>query len=130
MMSFSSSPTRYRFIEPRGPASTVGCWKSLPENRLVINSQDAAKLKVVQGASVSIETTDGKAHLQCKAQIVPGIRPGVVALAKGFGYREAGVARQIVDGTAISADKTRGAGANSSVLTLGKAPARVKVRPV
>ncbi|MGO9571772.1 MAG: molybdopterin-dependent oxidoreductase [Desulfomonilaceae bacterium] len=115
----------------RTARSGINSWllEVSPENRLVINSQDAAKLKVVQGASVAIETTDGKAHLQCKAQIVPGIRPGIVALAKGFGYREAGVAPQIVDGTAISADKTRGAGANSSVLTVGKAPARVKVRP-
>ena len=60
---------------------------------------------------------------------MPGIRPGVVALAKGFGYREAGVARQIVDGTALSEDKTRGAGTNSSMLMLGKAPTRVKVKP-
>jgi anaerobic selenocysteine-containing dehydrogenase len=114
----------------RTARSGINSWllEVSPENRLVINSQDAAKLNVVQGASVSIETTDGKAHLQCKAQIVPGIRPGVVALAKGFGYREAGVARQIIDGTAISEDKTRGAGANPSTLMLGKAPARVKVR--
>jgi anaerobic selenocysteine-containing dehydrogenase len=115
----------------RTARSGINSWllEVSPENRLAINSQDAVKLKLVQGASVSIETPDGKAQLHCKAQIVPGIRPGVVALAKGFGYREAGAARQIIDGTAISADKTRGGGANPSTLMLGKAPARVKVKP-
>lgn len=113
----------------RTARSGINSWllEVSPENRLVINSQDAAKLKVVQGGTVWIETIDGKTQLQCKAQIVPGIRPGVVALAKGFGCREAGVARQIIDGTAISPDKTRGAGANPSTLMLGKAPAKVRV---
>ena len=134
--SVSRSDDEFLFITytlpfHRTARSGINSWllEVSPENRLVINSQDAAKLRIVQGASVSIETTDGKAHLQCKAQIVPGIRPGVVALAKGFGYREAGVARQIIDGTAISADKTRGAGVNPLTLMLGKAPTRVRVRP-
>src|SRR5271157_1315007 len=30
MMSFSLSPTHYRFIELRGPELIVGCWKSYP----------------------------------------------------------------------------------------------------
>lgn len=115
----------------RTARSGINSWllEVTPENRLVVNSQDAARLKVVQGGPVQIETIDGKTRLQCKAQIVPGIRPGVVALAKGFGYREAGVARQIVDGAALSEDKTRGAGANASMLMLGKAPTRVKLKP-
>ena len=108
--SVSRSDDEFLFITytlpfHRTARSGINSWllEVSPENRLAINSQDAAKLRIDQGASVSIETTDGKAHLQCKAQIVPGIRPGVVALAKGFGDREAGVTRQIIDGTAISA---------------------------
>lgn len=116
----------------RTARSGINSWllEVAPENRLLINTRDAAKLKLSQGASVSIENPDGKTRLECKAQIVPGIRPGVVALAKGFGCREGGVARQIIDGTAISEDKTRGAGVNPSALVLGTAPYRVKVKPV
>ncbi len=116
----------------RTALSGINSWllEVIPQNRLVINSQDAAKLNIVQGGSVSIETIDGKASLKCKAQVMPGIRPGVVALAKGFGYRQAGVARQIIKGIATSEDKTRGAGVNPSVLMPGKAPIRVKVKPV
>jgi anaerobic selenocysteine-containing dehydrogenase len=111
--------------------SGINSWllEVVPENRLVINSQDAAKLKIRQGASVQVEANDGKVVFQCKAQIVPGIRPGVVALAKGFGYRQAGVARYIVDGAPTHEDKTRGAGINPSMLMFGKAPVNVKLKP-
>ncbi len=116
----------------RTALSGINSWllEVIPQNRLVINSQDAAKLRIVQGGTVSVETIDGKASLQCKAQVMPGIRPGVVALAKGFGYGQAGVARQIINGTATSEDKTRGAGVNPSTLAFGKAPISVKVKPV
>jgi len=100
----------------------------LPENKLLINSVDARKSNLQHSDSVFVETTDGKLRMECRVQIVPGIRPGVVALARGFGYNQAGVTAQAIDGQSISADKTRGAGANTSLLTEAGGLLRVRVK--
>ncbi len=78
----------------RSPESGLNQWllEVLPENNLLINAGDARKKGIGQGDEVTVMSLAGKTALKCRAQVMPGIRPGVVALARGFGYREAGVA--------------------------------------
>lgn len=113
----------------RSPDYSLNSWllEVLPRNGLAINPQDARKLGIRQGDSISVESAHGKTVLKCTAQVLPGIRPGVVALARGFGYKQSGVARQIIDGASTWDDKTRGAGVNPAVLTSqGATKVRVK----
>ena len=96
---------------------TVACvnpWvlETLPENRLIINPIDAHLRKIRQGDMVSIESSDGSIKKSVKIQIAPGIKPGVVALAKGFGYKGAGASRYSIEKDLNFFDKTRGAGVN------------------
>jgi anaerobic selenocysteine-containing dehydrogenase len=113
----------------RSPDFSLNSWllEVLPENRLAINSQDARKLGIRQNDAIHVESPDGKIVLSCKAQVLPGIRPGVVALARGFGYRQSGVAKQIIDGIATPGDKARGAGVNPAIFA-SKGAMRVRVR--
>ncbi len=99
----------------RSPDYGLNSWllEVLPENVLAINSQDARKLKIRQNDSVNVESADGKIVLKCKAQVLPGIRPGVVAIARGFGYKQSGVAKQIMDGKATGDDRNKRGGSQS-----------------
>jgi anaerobic selenocysteine-containing dehydrogenase len=106
----------------RTPRSGINSWllEVLPENRLIMNNRDANKLGIAKHDKVLVQTTDGKAQAECGVHIMPGIRPGVVAMAQGFGYRQSGAIRQIINGASRSPDKTRGAGVN--VFALGGTP--------
>jgi anaerobic selenocysteine-containing dehydrogenase len=114
----------------RQPDSSLNSWllEVLPENRLAMSSQDAARLKIRHHDHVTVTSPDGKIKVTCKAQVLPGMRPGVVALARGFGYKQSGAARQIIDGITQTADRTRGAGVNPAVL-LSKGIRKVKITP-
>lgn len=103
----------------RSPNSGLNQWllEVLPENRLIMGSQDAQAKGIHQGDPVTVKSVDGTSAFTSKAQIMPGIRTGVVALAKGFGYREAGVTPQTVDGIPSGKDRTRGAGINPANLS-------------
>ena len=116
----------------RSPESGVNSWlmEVLPENRLLINYADARKLGITQGDKVVVEAIGGGTRAECKAQLVPGIRPGVVALAGGFGYKGSGALPQIIDSASLPADKTRGKGINAAVFAVKLAPARVNIRKV
>lgn len=113
----------------RSPASGLNQWllEVLPENRLAMNSADASKKGIHQGDTITVRAADGTTSFTCKAQIMPGIRPGVVALARGFGYRASGADPQIVNGKPTSHDTTRGAGANPAILSAGKGLTLVRV---
>ena len=114
----------------RSPESGVNSWllEVLPQNALLMNSVDASKLGLRQGDAIVIESPDGKVRAQGKAQIVGGIRPGVVALARGFGYKQAGAARQVIGSATISQDKTRAAGVNAAAFGAESGLTRVKVK--
>jgi anaerobic selenocysteine-containing dehydrogenase len=114
----------------RSPEGGLNSWllEILPWNSLLINTQDARTLGIHQQERVVVETVDGTTRAQCRAMVVPGIRPGVVALARGFGYRGSGAILQKIAGTALVPDEPRGAGVNPAVLTVGKGPNRVRVR--
>lgn len=108
----------------RSPAAGLNSWllEVLPENKVFINAADARKRNIDDLDPVLIESLDGKTRLQSKAQVVPGIRPGVVALANGFGYTQSGARPQIIDGVQGEADKPRGAGISpASLIAKGRA---------
>lgn len=104
----------------RSPSSGVNSWllEVLPENRLMINPQDARRLGIKNLDRIIIESLDQKNRVQAKAQVTPGIRPGVVALANGFGYTQSGAQPQAIDGVSSGADRTRSAGINPAGLNI------------
>ncbi len=113
----------------RSPESGLNQWllEVLPENKLLINAADARKKGIRQGDEVIVKALDGKTTLKCRSQIMPGIRPGVVGFARGFGYRESGVAPQTVDGISQGPDRTRGAGVNPADIPPLKGTVRVTI---
>ena len=103
----------------------------LPENRLLIATEDAQKLGVKDRSIVAVESLDGKTSLKISAQVIPGLRPGVVAMASGFGYTQSGAGAQDVDGVTRKPDKPRAAGINPSLFrSSGDGPMRVTVKSV
>ncbi len=96
----------------RPTISCVNPWllETLPENRLVINPLDASARSLKQGDLVTLESSDGSLKKTVRIQIAPGIRPLVVALASGFGYKGAGSTTYSIDQHVKKADKTRSAG--------------------
>lgn len=114
----------------RSPRSSLNSWllEVLPANRAVISNEDARKLGIKDLDRVLLESIDGKTALECTAQVAPGIRPGVVGLAGGFGYTQSGVSAQIINGVRRDADKVRGAGVNPSEFNVQTGPIRIKVK--
>ncbi len=119
------------FYQPfhRAPSSGVNSWlmEVLPENRLLINFADARKIGIKQGDQVKVENKSLQKTFTLKAVVVPGIRPGVAALARGFGYKQSGASPQVIGGTNVNADETRGAGINTAEVTGPTGSAWVKI---
>jgi anaerobic selenocysteine-containing dehydrogenase len=103
----------------RSPNAGLNSWllEILPENKLLINSTDARKRNIADREEVMLQSLDGKTKLKCKAHVVPGIRPGTVALARGFGYTQAGARPYTVGDATIEPEKARGVGVNPAGLT-------------
>lgn len=100
----------------RSQKSGLNSWllETLPENRLIINPIDASARNLKQGETINVESSDGSVKRPVRIQIAPGIRPGVVALANGFGYKGAGAIPYSIDKTDNHFDKPRAAGVNPS----------------
>lgn len=103
----------------RSPNASLNSWllEILPENKLLINSTDARKRNIADREEVMLQSLDGKTKLKCKAQVVPGIRPGTVALARGFGYTQAGARPYTIGDATTEPEKARGVGVNPAGLT-------------
>jgi anaerobic selenocysteine-containing dehydrogenase len=93
----------------------------LPENRVLINSQDARRLGIKDGDRVklvSASLTDGTvdlgdgqtAEVAGSAQLTEGIRPGVIAVSWHYGHWAYGSHDVEVDGQLIKGDSRRGTG--------------------
>jgi anaerobic selenocysteine-containing dehydrogenase len=106
----------------RSPYSGVNSWllEIIPSNRAIINTEDAKERGIHQNDQVRIMPVGSEIVIQCKAQVSPGIRPGVIALASGFGYDQYGAKGQTIDNTLIKGNKPRSEGVNPSEL-VGKA---------
>mgnify|MGYP005846790305 CR=1 FL=1 len=114
----------------RSQESGLNGWllEILPDNRLLINTQDAQALGIKQQESIVVQSPDGRTCVRCKAMLVPGIRQGVVALARGFGYRGSGAVPQEIDSISVVPEEPRGAGVNASVFFATKGPVSVRIK--
>lgn len=121
-----------RYSQPfhRTPMAGMQSWlmEIMPENRLLINNVDANRLNIAQNQIVKIENRSLKSALNIKVLVLPGIRPGTLAIAKGFGYTQAGVTAFHVNDRQSTVDTTRGAGVNSALLTGATGTAWVKIQ--
>jgi anaerobic selenocysteine-containing dehydrogenase len=99
----------------------------MPTNRALINPADAEELGIAQGDTVTIETRDGVKSAPLKAHVLPGIKPGVLALARGYGNRQFGAGLQVIAGARVPGDPTRAAGVNASGLTAFSASQIVRI---
>lgn len=92
-----------------------------PENYLLMNAQDAAKLGLRDGEPariVSATNPDGVWKISDtqtrpmvgKVKVIQGIRPGVIAYSLGHGHWAYGASDIVVDGQVVKADPRRAAG--------------------
>jgi anaerobic selenocysteine-containing dehydrogenase len=90
----------------------------MPEGYLLINSQDARKLRIKDGDMVRVSSSsnpegvydlqNGKKHpMVGKAKVTEGIRPGVVAFPFSFGHWASGSEDIEIDGTVVKGDPRR-----------------------
>lgn len=112
----------------RTPGSGLNSWllEIIPQNSLVINRRDAEKRNIRQGDVIAVQSVENNLSVKMKAQLAPGIRPGVVAMAKGFGYNGSGAVASMIDGVRSNGDRPRGAGINSEIFQ-GEWPLKVKI---
>ena len=96
-----------------------------PENSIIVNPRDAAKLKIKTGDKVRISSATNpegtwivaageKKPMIAAVQVSPSIQPGVVTFAHGFGHWATGATDTTIDGKIIKGDKRRGAGFNAN----------------
>ena len=113
----------------RSERSVVNSWllEVMPENRLLMNTKDARRLGIPQGARVRICALDGSLTQDCVAQIIPGVRPGVAALAKGYGHKQFGAASAKVNGLPLKTAESRGTGINTQAFLARSGFVKVRV---
>lgn len=97
-----------------------------PENSILMNSADAAKLGLRTGDKAKITSATcpdgnwklgalGNKQLNGKVKVVEGMRPGVIAFALGSGHFANGAADVTIDGTTIKGDPRRATGIHANV---------------
>jgi tetrathionate reductase subunit A len=102
----------------------------LPENAILINPQDAARLGLVDGQEVKVTSAtnpDGVWDLGAgqtkpmlgKVKVTSTIRPGVVSFALGYGHWATGAVDLRIDGHLIKGEarRSRGVHANAAMWT-------------
>lgn len=97
----------------------------LPENPVLMNASDAARLGLKEGDEVKIvsasnpdgvwDLKDGtKKPMVSKLKVTQGMRPGVVSFALGFGHWASGARDITINGTKIAGDDRRGTGVHGN----------------
>ncbi len=97
----------------------------LPENPVLMNASDAARLGLKDGDLVKIVSAsnpDGVWDLQdgtkkpmvSKLKVTQGMRPGVVSFGLGFGHWASGARDITINGTKIAGDGRRGTGIHAN----------------
>jgi len=95
----------------------------LPENFILINSQDAQRMNLKEGSLVKVVSSsnpdglwdfkNGQYFLMIgKVKMTEGIRPGIVAFSLGYGNWAGGSSDIIIDNVIIKGDKRRSKGIN------------------
>ncbi|MCS6936306.1 MAG: molybdopterin-dependent oxidoreductase [Candidatus Bipolaricaulota bacterium] len=93
----------------------------MPENLVLMNSQDAQRLGLKSGDRVKIVSATNpegvwdlgngvKVPMAGAVQITEGIRPGVISFALGWGHWAYGAMDVVIDGNLIKKDERRGRG--------------------
>jgi len=96
-----------------------------PENSILVNQRDAARLKIKTGDKVRIASatnpdgvwivgTGEKKPIIADVQVTPSIQPGVVTFAHGYGHWATGATDTVIDGKVVKGDPRRGAGFNAN----------------
>lgn len=96
-----------------------------PENSIIVNPRDAAKLKINTGDKVRISSATNpegtwvvgageNKPMIALVQVSSSIQPGVVTFAHGYGHWATGATDTTIDGRIIKGDKRRGAGFNAN----------------
>ncbi len=113
----------------RSSRSVTNAWllEVLPENRLLMNNDDARRRRINQGDTIRIKSVSGDFSGECRVHVLPGIRPGVVALARGFGHGQFGATELSIDNKTLAGDKTRAKGVNADALLGNSGSVRVLV---
>lgn len=97
----------------------------LPENFILLNSQDALRLGLSNGDLVKVISKTnpegvwdlkaaGKKPMIGKLKVIEGIRPGVTAFSLGHGHWAYGSEEIIIDGKKIKPDKRRSLGIHAN----------------
>lgn len=92
-----------------------------PENNIVLNSADAKKLGISDGDKVRVLSKSNpegyydlkngnRKEMIGKAQVIEGMKPGVIGFCLGYGHWASGSNDIIIDGIKIAGDPRRGAG--------------------
>jgi anaerobic selenocysteine-containing dehydrogenase len=96
-----------------------------PENAILINTRDAARLGLKTGDSVRVVSDSnpegvwelpnfGKKPMVGKVKVIQGIRPGVIAFSLGNGHWAYGASDVWIDGNRIPGDPRRGTGVHAN----------------
>jgi len=96
-----------------------------PENYILINAQDAARLGLKDGDLVKVISPDnpegvwdlGNGHKKPmigKVKVVQGLRPGVIAFSLGHGHWAYGASDIVIDGQVIKGDPRRATGVHAN----------------
>jgi len=96
-----------------------------PENFILINAQDAARLGLKDGDLVKVVSPDNpegvwdlgngqKKPMVGKVKVIQGLRPGVVAFSLGHGHWAYGATDIVVDGKVIKGDPRRATGVHAN----------------
>ncbi|MGB9871794.1 MAG: molybdopterin-dependent oxidoreductase [Anaerolineae bacterium] len=96
-----------------------------PENYVLMNAQDAARLGVQAGDLVQVLSPDNpegvwdlgngqKKPMVGKVKVVQGLRPGVIAFSLGHGHWAYGASDIVVDGQVIKGDPRRATGVHAN----------------
>lgn len=83
-----------------------------PENAVVMNAVDAKRLGIKNGDLVKVTSATHQKGEVGRAQVIEGIRPGVVAVSAHYGHWGSGAAPVVVDGKTSDPDPSRVKGIN------------------
>lgn len=97
----------------------------LPENSILINTEDAVRLGLKTGDRVRITSDsnpEGVWNLRAagikpmvgKIKVIQGIRPGVVSFCLGYGHWANGAKDILIDGKIVKGDSRRGTGIHAN----------------
>lgn len=102
---------------------------TLPENYILMNREDAEKMKIKPFEEVKIVSPTNqegvwdlkngrKVEVKGKVKIVEGMRPGTIAVSWSFGHWAYGASDIVINGRTIKGDNRRKAGLCANVVNL------------